>query len=82
MKSSRRCTPDEVQEIHARLAGGYLQHGNGTPDEARAFYCKTCGKHYVPLTTQWIFYDLCDECFIPFDRKKMAERAEYRAQCE
>lgn len=74
METIRDCTPEEIAEIHARMQGGFLQHGDGEPDEARAFDCVKCGKHYVPRKTQWIFYDLCDECFIPFDREKMAQR--------
>jgi hypothetical protein len=76
MDEERPCTEEEVKEIQQRLQGGYLQHGNGAPDEARSFDCKKCGAHYVPLTTQWIFYRLCDECFVEYDKEKMAWRLE------
>lgn len=76
METTRQCTPEEVVEIEKRIAGGYLQNGDGKPDEDRSFDCKKCGKHYIPKTSQWIFYNLCDECFVVFDREKMAERME------
>ena len=44
------------------------------PDEEGAFDCKNCGEHFIPAQGQWIFYELCDKCFLPFDGQKMRAR--------
>jgi hypothetical protein len=40
----------------------------------RAFDCKRCGAHFEPAKQQWVFYELCDDCFARFDRQKMRGR--------
>lgn len=42
--------------------------------EDRSFNCRCCGKHFVPSPGQWIFHNLCDECFTEFDNQKMRGR--------
>src|SRR5438552_3027911 len=38
------------------------------------FTCKNCGAWFQPQPDQWIFHELCDTCFAPFDRQKMMGR--------
>lgn len=40
----------------------------------RSFDCRDCGERFTPKADQWIFYNLCDGCFRPFDAQKMAGR--------
>ena len=40
----------------------------------RSFDCTRCGSHFVPEEGQWIFYNLCNECFVRFDNQKMTRR--------
>lgn len=40
----------------------------------RSFNCVECGVRFTPREGQWIFYNLCDECFTQFDVQKMRGR--------
>lgn len=40
----------------------------------KAFNCKKCGISFQPEPYQWIFYDLCADCFKQFDTQKMMGR--------
>jgi hypothetical protein len=31
-------------------------------------------ERFTPADGQWIFYNLCDDCFVAFDRQKMVGR--------
>ena len=42
--------------------------------ENRSFDCRRCGERFQPARGQFIFYDLCDSCFEPFDDQKMHGR--------
>ena len=39
-----------------------------------AFNCRKCGKLFQPKPYQYIYYDLCDDCFKVFDTQKMLGR--------
>lgn len=43
-------------------------------DNPEAFVCRKCQTKYQPYPYQTIYYNLCDECFIQFDRQKMEGR--------
>ncbi len=36
----------------------------------KAFNCKYCDKYYKPENNQYIFYGLCNECFVIYDTQK------------
>ena len=38
------------------------------------FHCRRCDVSYTPAPDQWIFYELCGECFVEFDRQKTQGR--------
>ena len=38
------------------------------------FNCRRCDDLYMPAPDQWIFYELCDECFVEFNDQKMRGR--------
>ena len=38
------------------------------------FNCRRCDDLYTPTPNQWIFHDLCDECFVEFNDQKMRGR--------
>ena len=40
----------------------------------RSFDCRRCGTPFIPQEGQWIFYNLCDECFLKFNTQKMCGR--------
>jgi hypothetical protein len=40
----------------------------------KPFKCRKCGQIFQPAPFQWIYYDLCDECFKIFDTQKMLGR--------
>lgn len=42
--------------------------------EDRSFDCRRCAAHFKPAQDQWIFYRLCDRCFVRFDDQKMRGR--------
>lgn len=58
------------QELVKEIARG-LKSQCGQPE---SFDCRRCGKTFTPKKGQWIFYNLCDECFLPFDIQKMRGR--------
>lgn len=43
------------------------------------FNCKRCGNWFQPNKNQWIFHNLCGDCFHLFDEQKMKGRKEYLA---
>jgi hypothetical protein len=38
------------------------------------FHCRRCDVLYTPAPDQWIFHELCDECFMEFDQQKVRGR--------
>ena len=57
----------ELAEDLARAGSTFLNPGEG-------FDCRCCGMRFVPVEGQWIFYNLCDLCFVVFDEQKMQGR--------
>ena len=51
-----------------------LRPGDALAEMKPSFDCRRCGAHYVPSADQWIFYELCDPCFVEFDTQKMRGR--------
>ena len=43
-------------------------------DSAKPFHCHRCNVLYTPAADQWIFHELCDECFTEFDQQKVRGR--------
>lgn len=38
------------------------------------FDCVKCGAAFTPAVGQWIFYNLCDDCFEGYNSAKMKSR--------
>ena len=61
---------DAIKEITACVETAF----DSFAKEGRSFNCKQCGTPFTPRKGQWIFYNLCDECFNDFNRQKMNGR--------
>ena len=61
---------DELRELAEDLA----RAGDAFANPGEGFDCRRCGRRHVPRPGQWIFYNLCDECFAAFDAQKMRGR--------
>lgn len=61
--------PDR-EGLERRVKQFRLRLSKGNPP----FNCINCGVLYRPKKDQYIFYVLCDTCFIPFDDQKMIGR--------
>lgn len=58
----------EVTHVEESMRGGKAF------EEGRVFDCVRCGAHVESPAGMWIFYDLCDPCFVAFDGQKMRGR--------
>jgi hypothetical protein len=68
-------TPEELLAQIKEMERERLARQEAEPD--RAFDCKCCGDHFVPVKTQYIFHKLCDTCFLEFDKQRMKARLSY-----
>ena len=60
----------EVAELVGELANADASFAK----DDRSFDCRLCGNRSTPSENQWIFYNLCDDCFGEFNAQKMRGR--------